>query len=40
MDLTIYDQFDILSYADTMAGWMRYGGAVGDTDQIARCAVA
>lgn len=40
MDLTIYDQFDILSYADTMAGWMRYGGAVGDTDQIARCAVS
>jgi hypothetical protein len=40
MDLTIYDQFDILAYADTMAGWMRYGGAIGDTDQIARCAVA
>jgi len=40
MDLTIYDQFDILSYADTMAGWMRYGGVIGDTDQIARCAVA
>jgi hypothetical protein len=40
MDLTIFDQFDIESYADTMVGWMRYGGAVGDTDQIARCAVA
>lgn len=40
MDLTIFDQFDILAYADTMAGWMRYGGAVGDTDQIARCAIA
>ena len=40
MDLTMFDQFDILAYADTMVGWMRYGGAVGDTDQIARCAIA
>ncbi|MDD3089803.1 MAG: hypothetical protein PHT95_07650 [Candidatus Omnitrophica bacterium] len=39
MDLTMFDQFDILAYADTMVGWMRYGGAVGDTDQIARCAI-
>ena len=40
MDLTLFDQFDITAYADTMVGWMRYGGAVGDTDQIARCAIA
>lgn len=40
MDLTMFDQFDILAYADTMVGWMRYGGAVGDTDQIMRCAIA
>jgi hypothetical protein len=40
MDLTMFDQFDILAYADTMVGWMRYGGAVGDTDQIKRCAIA
>lgn len=40
MDLTIYDQFDILAYTDTMAGWMRYGGAIGDTDQIRKCATA
>jgi len=40
MDLTIYDQFDILAYADTMAGWMRYGGAIGDTDQVRKCATA
>lgn len=39
MDLTIFDQFDILAYADTMAGWMRYGGAIGDTDQIRKCAI-
>jgi hypothetical protein len=40
MDLTIFDKFDIESYADTMVGWMRYGGAVGDTNQIARCVLA
>lgn len=40
MDLTIYDQFDILAYTDTMAGWMRYGAGIGDTDQIKKCATA
>lgn len=40
MDLTLFDQFDILSYADTMVGWMRYGGAVGDTNQIERCSIS
>lgn len=40
MDLTLFDQFDILSYADTMVGWMRYGGAIGDTDQIERCSIS
>lgn len=34
MDLTLFSDFDILSYTDTVAGWMRYGGCVGDTDQI------
>lgn len=34
MDLTIFSDFDILSYVDTEAGWMRFGGAIGDTDQI------
>jgi len=40
MDLTIYDEFDILAYSDTMAGWMRYGGGIGDTDQVRKCATA
>jgi len=40
MDLTIFDQFDITAYADTMVGWQRYGGAIGDVDQVARCAIA
>lgn len=35
MDLTLFDDFDILSYTDTVAGWMRYGGCIGDLDQIA-----
>lgn len=34
MDLTIFNQFDILSYTETAAGWMRYGGCVGDIDQV------
>ena len=35
MDLTLFDDFDMLSYTDTVAGWMRYGGCIGDLDQIA-----
>jgi hypothetical protein len=34
MDLTLFQDFDILSYTDTQAGWMRYGACVGDIDQI------
>jgi hypothetical protein len=34
MDLTLFSDFDILSYTDTVAGWMRYGGCVVDTDTI------
>jgi len=34
MDLTLFDDFDILSFTDTVAGWMRYGGCLGDLDQI------
>jgi len=34
MDLTLFSDFDILTYADVQAGWMRYGGCVADTDQI------
>jgi len=39
-DLTTFANFDMLSYTDAAAGWMRYGGAVGDTDQIARLGMA
>lgn len=34
MDLTLFSDFDILSYTDTQAAWMRYGGCIGDIDQI------
>lgn len=34
MDLSLYSDFDILTYADVQAGWMRYGGCIGDTDQV------
>lgn len=34
LDLTLFDDFDILSYTDTVAGWMRFGACIGDLDQI------
>lgn len=34
MDLTMFTSFDMLSYTEAAAGWMRYGGAIGDLDQI------
>lgn len=37
MDLTVFQDFDMLSYVDTAAGWMAFGGAIGDTDQLERC---
>lgn len=40
MDLTTFTDFDILAYVDTVAAWMAYGGAVGDSDQVERCAIA
>lgn len=40
MDLTTFTSFDMLSYTDAAAGWMRYGGAIADTDQVARIAFA
>lgn len=38
MDLTTFTNFEILSYTDSQVGWMRYGGALGDTQQAQRCA--
>ncbi len=35
MDLTLFSQFDMLSYTDSQAGWMAHGGVAGDLDQIA-----
>lgn len=40
MELKQFTDFDILSYTDTVAGWMAFGGAVGDADQIEVCAIA
>lgn len=40
MDLTIYSKFDELSYSDIAVGWGSYGGAIGDAQQIQRCATA
>lgn len=40
MDLSMFENFDMLSYTKAAAGWMRYGAAIGDTDQVARIAFA
>lgn len=40
MDLEIFTQFDILSFTDTSAGWKRFGGAIGDQEQFARCLIS
>lgn len=37
MPLTQFSQFDILGYADTVAGWMAFGGGIGDTNQMQEC---
>lgn len=33
-------QEDILANAQTVAGWMAFGGAIGDTNQVVRCKTA
>jgi hypothetical protein len=40
MDLTILSEPDILAYAETVAGWGRYGAAVGEVKQLRRCAIS
>jgi hypothetical protein len=38
--MTLFYDFDSLSYTDTMSAWFRGGGTVADEDQIVRCATA
>ena len=40
MDLTVFSDFDMMAYADASVGWQRYGGAIGNTKQLSRCATA
>ncbi len=40
MDLTVFNEFDITTFADIAVGWQWYGGAIGETKQIVRCATA
>jgi hypothetical protein len=40
MNLTIFNKFDEESYSDIAVGWFRHGGAIGDQDQFARCAIS
>lgn len=34
MNLQLFNSFDMLTFSDATAGWMSYGSAVGDTDQV------
>ena len=40
MDLTIFNDFDILTYSDMAVAWGRYGGAIVNQEQLQRCATA
>ena len=39
-NLTVFNQFDPLSYSDIAVGWTRFGGAIGDSNQLRRCATS
>ena len=39
-DLTLLADVDILAYADTVAGWGRWGAGIGDINQVQRCATS
>jgi len=39
-NLTMFGEFDMMTYTDKAAAYMRFGGAIGDTDQFQRCAIA
>lgn len=36
-ELTLYEEFSMMSYTDVMAAWMRRGIAIGDTEQVVKC---
>jgi len=40
MNLTIFNKFDEESYSDIAVGWQRFAGAIGDSDQLRRCATS
>ncbi len=40
MDLTVLSERDVLAYAETTAGWGRYGAIVGEPEQLRRCAAS
>lgn len=40
MSLSVFDEFDPASYSDVQYGWGRYGGAIGDSNQLRRCAIS
>lgn len=39
-NMTMFGEFDIMTYTDKAAAYMRFGGAIGDIEQFQRCATA
>ena len=40
MDLTTFEEFDMMSFSDTMAAWMRLRAVIGNQNQIQKCSTA
>jgi hypothetical protein len=40
MNLEMWGEFDIMSRTDVAVGYMRFGGAIGDEEQIQRCSIS
>jgi len=40
MNLTAMFNTDVLSYSQLVVGWQRFGGAIGNTKQLRRCAIS
>lgn len=39
-ELSLFGAFDNLAYVDNIAGWQRFGGAIGETNQFQRCSTS
>lgn len=40
MDMTVFTEFEPLSYSEYAVGWYRFAAVIGDVEQLRRCATA